>query len=179
MRPSSWALVCGTALAYGIYESAFAASVPAPFNYFKPLPAILVLMIMLNRYSAAYLTAALAGMAADLTAAGPSGNLFVRWLLMVCVIDFFSENLVTNRSLFGAVMLVSAATVADGFMVVFGGLVLERLLHVSWYSGDITAWIMSYVLDLVFVSISFVGLTMFTRRFLVTVSAARPAKYEP
>lgn len=179
MRPSSWVLLCGAALGYGIYESSFASAAPAPLSYIRPLPAFLVLLVLLNRQKAAYVAAGLAGMTADLLAAGPPGYVFVRWLLAVCVIDALSETVVTNRSLFAAAILVTAARLSDGILILMGMVFFDWVLRMPWDAGSLTAWLGSYFFDLVAVTAMFVVLTMFTRRFLVTVNAARPTTYEP
>jgi len=134
---------------------------------------------MLNRPNGAYVAAALAGSAVDLLTAGPGSLAAVRWLLAVTAVDALSETVLTNRSLFSAVVLVTVCRGVDVAAASVVSLVGEFILKRSGMSLGIGAWLGAYVFDLVFTCLLFLAFTVFTRRFLVTVSVGRPTVYEP
>lgn len=177
MRKSSWVLLGAAALAGGIYEATFLGSAPFPFYYIRPVLPLCVMLFMLNRRSAAYVTAFLAGSVIDLLSATASGWVIGRWLIVLLVVDVLSERVTTNRSLYAAMALVVMARVLDR--------VLWQLL--SWVSFyiirqpiPIDSWrslVGILMVDMLITILVFVSVTFFTRRFVISVNP-RKERYE-
>ncbi len=177
MRKSSWVLLGAAALAGGLYEAAFVSAAPFPFYYIRPVLPLCVMLFMLNRRPAAYLTAALAGIVLDLLLAAGDGWIMVRWLLVLLVVDTLSESVTTNRSLYSALALVVLARVLDR-------LVWQVTSWLSFYvirqHVPVESWrslIGVLVVDAIITALVFVSVTFFTKRFVISINP-RKERYE-
>lgn len=177
MRKSSWALVCAAALAEGIYESSFIGSAPGIFSYFRPMLPISVMLFLLNRRPAAYAAAIISGLAIDLLSASGAGWHLARYLLVMLAVDVIAVRITTNRSLYSAMALVVLARLTDRIIwqfLTWAYLFLSRqaLKAVEWSSLPLTLGF-----DMLVAAIIFIGVTVFTKRFVISV-AARKERYE-
>ena len=170
MRFSSWALLVGAAGAGALYESIFLGSAPFPLAVIKPIFTIVVILLILNRSNAAYVVAGVAGVLVDIKSPLPTGFAGVRWLLVVICLDAILERTMTNRSLYSAVLLVLCARCLDRIL----------LTIISWFSGAflnapiaMDTWKTFFLTvgsDMVITALCFLGIFLFTRRFMTTVS---------
>lgn len=177
MRKSSWALLGFSALAGGVYESAFLGSAPFPFYYIHPVLPICVMLFMLNRRPAAYVTAYLAGCVIDLMSATSTGWVIGRWLIILLIVDVLSERVTTNRSLYAAVALVVLARVLDR---VLWQLSAWANFYVIRQSVPIDRWeslIGVLLIDVMIACIVFMSVTFFTKRFVISIDP-RKERYE-
>jgi cell shape-determining protein MreD len=177
MRKSSWALLGVSAIAGGLYEAAFLPSAPFPFEYIRPVLPFCVMLFMLNRRPAAYVTAFLAGMTIDLLAAAGNGWVIIRWLIVLFVVDSLSERVTTNRSLYAALALVIMARLLDrALWQVIAWLsyyIVKQPIPVESWSNLLGI----LVVDAFITALIFVSITFFTKRFVISINP-RKERYE-
>lgn len=177
MRKSSWALLGVAALAAGVYESAFVSSAPWPVYFFRPVLPACVMLFLLNRRTAAYVTAALAGGVISLLSAAPSGWILGRWMIVLLIIDVLSERVATNRSLYAALALVVVARVFDrllwqifswfSLVILHQASPIESWAHLLWVTS----------VDMLLAALVFIAITLFTKRFVIAINP-RKERYE-
>ncbi|MBU2566964.1 hypothetical protein KKG46_05425 [Patescibacteria group bacterium] len=169
MRLSSWFLLSGSALAAGLIESSLAGSAPYPLSHVRPLLPGVVLLILLNRPQAGFVAAGIAGSISDLLKTDSSAFAIARWLMVAFMVDYVSEKVMTNRSLQAAWILTVIARLLDYILLLISywisPIILQRTLYIeTWKDFIVIAFF-----DLVIVTILFIGFTVFTKRFLISV----------
>ena len=169
MRLSSWFLVGGSALAAGLIESSFAGSAPFPLSYIRPLLPVVVLLILLNRPQAGFVAAGIAGVISDLLKTDSSAFAVARWLFIAFIADYIAEKVMTNRSLQAAWILTLVARFMDFLLLVFAYWISPIVLRRSIYIESWKDYLFISLFDLIIVTLLFVGFTIFTKRFLVSV----------
>jgi len=177
MRRSSWAILGAASVAAGIYESAFLGSAPFPFCYLHPVLPCCVLFFLLNRRAAAYATAGLSGAVMDLMSAGPPGLVTVRWLCIMLMIDLLAEGVATNRSLYASMLLVGAARLADRVLWLMAAWSLHFLFRLDPVLESWARFLGILSVDLILTATFFVLISLFTKRFVISVSPRR-TRYE-
>jgi len=155
----------------GLYEGAFIGTAPFPLSVVRPVFPACIILILLNRHRAAYVTMAIAGATVDLLSPVDTGFLLARWLVALVCVDAIAETVMTNRSLYAALILVAVARILDSILVggtaFVGRYLFERnIMGLPWYMTAETL-----VADAVIAGLVFVAIALFTRRFLVAVKA--------
>ena len=169
MRTTSYIAVGGLAVGLGLFEGSMIGSLPHIFIFIHPILPFLVLFLLLKRPQAAYITAAVSGMVVDLISSTPSGFAMARWLVVAFVLDLVAENVITNRSIYGAWILVILARVVElvilGVTLVFYEFILERvfILH------EMSSYLYVGVVDLIVITTLFLLISVFTKRFLTFI----------
>lgn len=169
MRTSSWIGLGLAAVTAGFYESSLLSSAPFPLNIIKPIFPACIMMMLLNRPTAAYVGVAIAGLIADLLAPVPLGFAAARWLIVLVCADAISERVMTNRSMYAAAILVASARLLDAVLAEAGAFVSKHILERTVAA---VAWPMLWqtvAADILMTGMVFLGVTVFTRRFLVSV----------
>ena len=169
MRTISYVIVALMAIALGIYEASLLGSLPDYFKYFHPIIPLIVLFFALKRPQAGYLLAAISGLIPDLISAVPTGFATARLLLTALAVDFISENIVTNKSLYGSVALVTLARVVNYVLLFFAGLFYLYILERRIFYHDISTYLLIMGIDMLMISILFLSTTVFTKRFLTYI----------
>ena len=169
MRISSYVAVTGAALVLGYYEGSMLGSLPGYFIFFRPILPVLVLFFLLNRPQAAYIVAGTAGLVVDLMAAMPSGFITARWLLIALIIDFVQEYAITNRSLYGAWILVFGARIFETLFILITFVLSSYVLGRLFIMEPIGLQVIIGLTDLLIITILFLSVSLLTKRFLTFV----------
>ncbi|MFZ6014808.1 MAG: hypothetical protein ACOYUZ_00415 [Patescibacteria group bacterium] len=173
MRTSSWFLLGIMALLCGFYESTFVAAAPYPFNYFRPLLPAMAILLLLNRPYASYMGAGLGGALIDIFRPIGANFALARYMIISFILDAISELFITNRSLYGAWLLVFFARLMDLVLTYFSGYGAHFVLGRPIYFENTISYLWIVVFDLIFISLLFIAVTFFTKRFFVSVSNAK------
>ncbi|HPN14924.1 MAG TPA: hypothetical protein PLF71_02305 [bacterium] len=177
MRRSSWVIVIISAILAGVYESGFIGSAPSVFAYIRPVVPVGVLFLLLNKRPAAYTLAVIAGLIIDLMSATSAGFVTGRWLLVFLLVDLLASRVTTNRSLYASMALVAAARLLDRtlwqLLSWFGTYVLNGAYYLEPWSRLLGV----FVFDIIFTTLVFVSITLFTKRFVISVNAYK-GRYE-
>lgn len=177
MRKSSWVILSAAAVLGGIYESSFLGSAPDILGYVKPILPVCVMLFLLNRKPGAYVAAVLSGVVIGSLSPLPSGWIMMRWLMVLLVIDALSEKVATNRSLYSAIALALTARLLDRILCqllewVYPILSGRNFAFEPWHR--LPGILIS---DALIVALIFVGVTIFTKRFVIAVEP-RKERYE-
>lgn len=177
MRRSSWVIVILSAVLAGIYESGFIGSAPPIFVYIRPVVPICVLFLLLDKRPAAYAMAVISGFIIDLMSATSAGFVTGRWLLALLIVDLLASRVTTNRSLYASMALVVVARLLDRILWQilswFGTYVLNGVYYLEpWYR-----LLGVFVFDVIFTTLVFISITLFTKRFVISVNAYK-GRYE-
>ncbi len=169
MRASSYIAVAGLAILLGVYETSYLGSLPGSLHFVHPMVSFLAIYFLLKRPQAAYLTAAVSGLVVDLISSEPSGFAIARWLLTAFFLDLLSENIITNKSLYGSWILVAGGWLFENVIVwityVFYLLILDREFIVSGFMPSL----MTLAANIVIITVLFLGTSFFTKRFLTYI----------
>jgi len=146
-------------------------------GYIKPILPVCVMLFMLNRKPGAYIVAVLSGVVIDMLSPLQSGWTMMRWFVVLLIVDLLSEKITTNRSLYSAVALALAARVMDR--------IISQIM--SWVYPILSGQTLAFepwhrlpgvlISDALIVALIFVGVTIFTKRFVIAVEA-RKERYE-
>lgn len=177
MRKSSWAIVILSSVVAGIYESGFIGSAPPVFAFIRPIIPICVLFFLLNKRPAAYAMGAISGFIIDLMSATSAGFVTGRWLVSLLLVDLLASKVTTNRSLYASIALVVIARLLDRtlwqLLAWFGTYVLNGTYYLEPWSRLLGV----FVFDMLFTTLVFVSITLFTKRFVISVNAYK-GRYE-
>ncbi len=169
MRTSSYIAITGVALALGYYEGSMLGSLPGYFIFFRPVLPFLILCFLLKRPQAAYLTAGVSGAVVDLITSTPSGFIMARWLLIAFLIDVVQEYIITNRSLYGAWMLVVIARAFEGLLLLITFAISNYILGRLFITEPVALQILIICTDLIIISVLFLSTSLLTKRFLTFI----------
>jgi cell shape-determining protein MreD len=169
MRSSSYIAITGVALALGYYEGSMLGSLPGFFIFFRPVLPFLILCFLLKRPQAAYLTAGVSGAVVDLITSTPSGFIMARWLLIAFLIDIVQEHVITNRSLYGAWLLVVLARTFEGLLLMITFVTSKYILGRLFIAEPVGVQILIAFTDLMVISILFLATSLLTKRFLTFI----------
>lgn len=169
MRVTSYTIVALTAVALGLYEASLLGSLPSLFNFFHPSIPLMVLFFSLKRPQAGYMLAVVSGLIPDLISAVPTGFATARLLLVALAIDLISENIITNKSLYGSAALVVSGRVVSYFLLFLAGIVYQFILNKQIYYYEFNTYLLIIVIDVLFVTVLFLGASVFTKRFLTYI----------
>ncbi|MFA6446928.1 MAG: hypothetical protein WCW31_01580 [Patescibacteria group bacterium] len=169
MRPSSWAMLVGGAMAGGIFESTFAAAAPFPANIIRPVLPCLVMLVLLTRSKPALFGAGIAGACLDLLSATPAGFATARLLIVMLCVEYLAEHVATNRSLFSAMALAFFAGILNwAFLLLeatLGNLVLSSHIFLEPWS----TYLLIALANVAITASLFLVFTLFTKRFLISI----------
>ncbi|MCI0479032.1 hypothetical protein L0Y59_00605 [Candidatus Uhrbacteria bacterium] len=175
MSARKWFLVALGALLAGLAEATFSTLLPSPWRDMRPVLALAVLFVVLGRPRAGLVWAGLGGLMADLYVIGPSPFSFARLILTVGLVLFLSVAVLTNRSVYATGVLMAIARTADWLMLRASAFLSDALFHVHMSVMPPRELAIVLAWDLGLVTVTFVVLASFTRRFLVTA----PFGYRP
>jgi len=159
-------------MAGGLYEAAFVGTAPFPVSAIKPVFPACIIFILLNRHKAAYVTMAIGGTIVSLLSPVDTGFLLARWLIVLVCVDAIAERVMTNRSLYAALILVAFARILDSLLIDAVSFMGHYLLERNIYGLPWSMIAETLVADAAIVGLVFVVITLFTRRFLVSVKTA-------
>ncbi|MBD3281543.1 hypothetical protein GF391_02240 [Candidatus Uhrbacteria bacterium] len=169
MRTGSYIAVSATAVTLGLYQTSLLGALPSWFVYIQPVLSIVVLFFLLKRPQAGYLLAGISGVVSDLISATPTGFSTARLLLTALVIDFAADFIITNRSVYGAAILIVIARLSEylflGVAYYFYIFILERELLLQ----DVATYAIILGMDLVLITGLFLSTSIFTKRFLTII----------
>lgn len=175
MNARSWMFVVAAAIVVGTFESTFVTLLPSPWREFRPVIDVMVLLIIIDRPRAALVYAALAGLIIDALGLGGGVFAFARFLLVALAIWALSESVITNRSVYASAALVIAARLIDRLWIWIAGVAGSGLFRWEIGQEPLSSLVITILWDLGTVSLAFVMLAFFTRRFLMAV--ARPNRF--
>lgn len=172
MTSRSWLLIILAAIFTGLLEATFISLLPTPWREIRPIIEGAVLLIVLNKPRGALVFAGLSGFCLDLFSVGDGTLALVRLVLLTAAISALAHSWLTNRSIYATAALVVGARFLDRLWLWMSYLVGRA------FSWDIrlestASFFTTLAWDIGLVSLAFVALTIFTRRFLVTVRLNR------
>ncbi len=109
------------------------------------------------------------GVVVDLISSTPSGFATARWLVVAFCIDLFADNIITNKSMYGAWILVILARCVE-FVILGGTFVFyEFVLERAFITYSINNYLVTLLVDFGLITLLFLGTTVFTKRFLTFI----------
>lgn len=169
MRTSSYIAVAGAAVFIGLYETSFLGSLPQVLHFIHPLVPVLAIYFLLKRPQAAYMTAAIAGLVADLLSSEPTGFAMARWLLTAFFLDFLSENVITNKSLYGSWVLVFGGWFFEMITIIAAYIFYLLILEKQFLLPTATSYFFTLLANIIIITFLFLGTSFFTKRFLTYI----------
>ena len=112
--------------------------------------------------------AAIAGFLLDLFSVGPTTFAFARLVVVVALVSLLSITVLTNRSMYATAVLVTAARCLDRLWILASSAIATVLFHVPVPVEPLQALGITLLWDVGIVSVCFIVVASFTRRFLVT-----------
>ncbi len=143
----------------GLFEISIASFLPAPWGAFHPLLPVSVFLLLRGRRPLAFVVCIAGGIVLDLFAAGSSSFATANAVLVLGLLSFLGETVVTNQSWYAAAALMLVARAAEwGLKLPFG-------LIPSWTSAwQTSAW------DIAILTILLVARAWIRRRFVSSAS---------
>ncbi len=169
MRITSYAAIGSTAVAVGLYEGSMIGSLPMIFTYIHPVLPLLVIFFLLKRPQAAYMMAGISGVVVDLVSATPTGFAASRWLIVAFCVDLVAENVITNRSMYGAWILAFSARLLNLIVLFATYIIYQGVMDKTYILQNNKVYFYTLIADLILVSFLFLGTTVFTKRFLTFI----------
>ncbi len=145
----------------GLWEIAVRPFMPS-LVWFYPLVPLLVLLLITTRRSRALGTAAVGGALLDLYAPAAQDLALVRLVVMVLFLDFFIHQWFTHRSLYAVCALAVIGRVVERLTA----WIILRLVDPSAHLFLDLFSLRVFVWDFLAVTLGFVALALWTRRFL-------------
>lgn len=149
----------------GLWEAGVSPFLPGVFSIHPLLP-VLVLFVIASGRSRSLAAAFAGGVMIDLFQPGFSDAAFLRYVLVVLLLDVISRHWLTNRSIYSAAALVLAGRFMERISAWLIG-VLFQVLDFTPYAWSVGArgWI-PYFWDAAIVALGFLGIAILTKRFL-------------
>jgi cell shape-determining protein MreD len=173
MTPRAWIIAVCSALFAALLEASFMPFLPPPWREIRPVMQLIVLLIIVNRPRGALAAAAIAGFVLDIFQVENGAFAFGRFILIAALLLLISESTLTNRSVYATAALILAARLFDRVWMVIasflGGVLFRTDIRIeSWTSfGTTLLW------DIGLISVAFICLALFTRRFLITINRSK------
>lgn len=169
MSKKSWALAVTASIFFGILEATLITLLPSPWRDFRPVLVVSVLLVILNRPKAALLHAAIAGLIVD-AFSGTGAFAFARFILITATVWIISDTVVTNRSIYATAALITTARLIDRIWIFVAGFAGNSLFAWNVQQEPFVSTLITLIWDIGTISIAFMLLAFFTRRFLTPVS---------
>ncbi|MFH1078635.1 MAG: hypothetical protein V1745_05155 [Patescibacteria group bacterium] len=163
-----WVLIVIGALLAGLGEATFSTILPSPWRDIRPVLPVAVLFVVLGRPRAGMVWAALGGLMLDLYAIGPSPFSFARLMLTVALISLASLSVLTNRSVYATAMLMTLGRVVEWIVHRAASAVSSLLFQARMPIEPFGDLLLTVVWDVSIVTVAFIVIASFTKRFLVT-----------
>ncbi len=135
----------------------------------EPLLVCVVLLLVASGRSKALVTAAVGGFILNLYSFGAVDLPFVRWIVLIFLLDLILRHVLTNRSLTVAIALVVAGRLFERASAWMVGTAAYSLGVADYALPFANEWWHIFGWDVIGVSIGFMGLVLFTKRFLALV----------
>lgn len=169
MKIRKWTIIILGAIFCGLMEGTFLTLLPSPWREVRPILEVAILLIVINRPREAVVFSTLAGFILDTFSVGTSTFAMSRLPIVIGIILLIAQSWFTNRSVYAAAALVLGARLLDRLWLwaayIFGTHVFTWNVRLEPTASFVT----TLIWDSILVSLMFVGLALFTRRFLVTI----------
>lgn len=168
MSWQKWVFVVIGALLAGLGEATFSTILPSPWRDIRPVLPVAVLFVVLGRPRAGMAWAALGGLMIDLYVIGPSPFSFARLMLTVSLVSLVSLSVLTNRSVYATAMLMALGRGAEWIVHRAASAVSSILFQAHMPIEPLGNLLLTVVWDVAIVTMAFIVIASFTKRFLVT-----------
>lgn len=167
MKVHRWILLTISAVLAALFELSFISFLPEPWRGFRPILDVVVLCVILGRPRAAMVFGAVAGATLDLFPIDGMTAASLRLVLIAAVLALVAETVLTNRSIYATGVLIFAARMLDhGWL--FAGSVVSRVVSSGTISIEpIGSVLITVAWDVVVLSVIFIAIAQFTRRFMI------------
>ncbi len=170
MTRRGWVFVILSACFAAVYEAAWMTFLPTPWRDIRPILQILVLLIVLNRPRGALVYAGIAGMLVDLFRVDAGAFSLGRFVVIAIILLALSETVLTNRSVYATTALMFAGRVIDAIWIWIVHAVGTRAFHLDIQMDSAVSLLLTLCWDIGLMSVAFMLIAVFTRRFLMTAS---------
>lgn len=170
MSPRGWILVVVSAIAAGFFESCFAPFLPTPWRDIRPILEFAALFVVLGTPRGALVFAGLSGLIVDLFRIDAGTFAFGRYIVVALLMILLSQTVLTNRSVYATAALIISARLADRLWLLVARFMGTTILRLDIQIEPLRSFLTSIAWDIGLMTIAFIALAFFTRRFLVTVS---------
>lgn len=170
MNIRRWLLLIVSALLVGLFELSFVSFLPEPWRGFRPILDVVVLCVILGRPRVAMVFGAVAGATLDLFPVDGTFAASIRLLLIAAALSLMAETVLTNRSVYATgVLIITARALEYVWLLVASS--ASRLISTSAPAiPSIGAVVPTLVWDVLVMSIVFIAIAQFTRRFLISAA---------
>jgi hypothetical protein len=170
MTRRGWVLLVIAAVLTALYEASFMPFLPSPWHEVRPMIQVSVLLVVLNRTRGALVYAGIAGLLLDLFRVDAGTFALGRMIAVTMILLLLSETVLTNRSIYATGALVFAGRIADALWIWIAHAIGSGIFHLDIRIEPIQALGIVLLWDVGLLSLAFMALALFTRRFLVTIS---------
>lgn len=173
MSPRGWILVVLSAITAALFESCFAPFLPSPWHEIRPILEFAALFVVLSSPRGALVFAGISGLLVDLFRVDAGTFALGRYIVVVLVMILLSQTVLTNRSVYATAALIITARLADRLWLLVARFIGTSVLRLDIQIEPLRAFLTSIAWDIGLMTVAFIALAIFTRRFLVTVSRSQ------
>lgn len=173
MSPRGWVIVVISAIVGGLLEACFLPFLPAPWRDIHPILQLAALFVVLSSPRGAFVFAGIAGIMVDLFRVDAGAFAFGRYILVTLCMVALSQTVLTNRSVYATAALVLSARVVDRLWLTLAKFIGTGLFRLDIRIEPLTSFLTTVAWDIGLMTVAFIALAIFTRRFRVTVSRSR------
>lgn len=170
MNIRRWVLLVIAAILVGLFELSFVSFLPEPWRGFRPILDVVVLCVILGRPRVAMVFGAVAGATLDLFPVEGTFAASIRLLLIAAALSLLAETVLTNRSVYATGVLIITARTIEYLWLLVAASVAHLVSSTAASIPPISAVFTTLVWDVVVMSIVFIAIAQFTRRFLVSAA---------
>jgi hypothetical protein len=170
MSPRGWIIVVLAAIGSALLETCFLPFLPAPWRDIHPILELAALFVVLSSPRGALVFAGIAGIIVDLFRVDAGTFAFGRYIIVTILMIVLSQTVLTNRSVYATGALVIAARLADRLWLSLVQLIGTSLFRLDIRIEPLISFGTTVLWDIGLMTVAFIALALFTRRFLVTIS---------
>jgi hypothetical protein len=170
MSPRGWIVVVLSAIVAAFLEACFLPFLPAPWRDIRPILELAALFVVLSSPRGALVFAGIAGILVDLFRIDAGTFAFGRYIVVILLMILLSQTVLTNRSVYATGALVILARLADRVWLMLVQTIGTSLFRLDIRIEPFRSFLTTVAWDIGLMTVAFIALAFFTRRFLVTVS---------
>ncbi|MFA5935366.1 MAG: hypothetical protein WC787_00705 [Patescibacteria group bacterium] len=173
MSTRGWIIVVISAFVAAMLEASFLPFLPSPWREIRPVLQIAVIFVVLNSPRGALVYAGIAGLLLDIFRLDSGTFAFGRLIAVTLLMILLSDTVLTNRSVYATVALSLVARFADRIWLWIVHAIGTNIFRMDIRIEPLTSLFLSIAWDIGLISLVFVLLAVFTRRFMVTAPRSR------
>lgn len=170
MTKRGWVFVAIAAFVAAMYEAVFMPFLPSPWHEIRPIIHIAVLLVVLNHPRAALVYAGVTGLLLDIFRVDVGTFSIGRLIAVTLLLIVLAETVLTNRSIYATAVLVLLARCADRIWIWIVHAIGSAVFQLDIRIEPLRSVLITMGWDIALISLAFLVLAIFTRRFLVTIS---------